>query len=245
MDLYRGPLLAGFPPVAAGFDEWLNAERDALASAALAALERLADLLAAAGEAQQAVAVAERMVALDPLREDLHRRLMTAYADASRRGDALRQYDSCVQMLRQQFDVSPTAETRALAGRIRHDDDAASDDVAPPPATAASQSGPPWLAVLPFRALTPDTVPSYFAAGLTEDVITALAALREPVVISHGSTLAYRDAPGDPRRSRARAWRPLHRLRQSPPRWFAPARLLDTGRVRRRDDHMGRLARHR
>jgi DNA-binding SARP family transcriptional activator len=198
LDLYRGPLLAGFPPIAAGFDEWLGAERDALASAALAALERLADLLAAAGEVQQAVAVAERMVALDSQREDLHRRLMTAYADASRRGDALRQYDSCVRMLRREFDVSPTTETRALAFRIKRDDDVASDDVAPH-ATVATQSGPPWLAVLPFRALTPDTVPSYFAAGLTEDVIAALAALREPVVISHGSTLAYRDAPADPR----------------------------------------------
>src|SRR5271157_3048717 len=69
----------------------------------------------------------------------------------------------------------------------------------PQTVAAAPASGPPWIAILPFRSLTPDSVPAYFAEGLVEDITSTLAALREPIVISHGSTLAYRDTIADPR----------------------------------------------
>ena len=195
---YQSRLLAGFPSVAPGFDAWLDAQRDALEAAVLTAMERLAGMLAAIGEHAPAVAVAERMVALDPLREDLHRLLMRAYAEAGRRGDALRHYDSCREILRRELDVSVSAETRALYQRLRNIDGIDETSTALPAAVASSGS-PPWLAVLPFRSLTPDTVPSYLAEGMTEDVIVSIAALREPVVVAYGSTLAWCGKPADPR----------------------------------------------
>lgn len=197
--LYQGRLLAGMPPVAAGFDAWLDAQRDAVEGSVLSALDRLAGMLAAIGHHERAVAVTERMVSLDPLREDLHRRLMITYAEAGRRGDALRHYEVCRQKLRQELDVSVSAETRALFQRLRGDENAADDDARARPAATVSSGGPPWLAVLPFRTLTPATMPAFFAEGMTEDIIVSIAALREPVVVAYGSTLAWCGKPADPR----------------------------------------------
>ena len=191
--LYRGRLLAGLSPVAPGFDAWLDAQRDALDKAVLAALDRLVGMMAAIGDHARAVTVAERMVSIDPLREDLHRRLIIAYLDAGRRGDALRQYETCCQTMRRELDVPVSAETRLLFQRLRSDEDN-EGVVGNLPA-----AGPPRLAVLPFRTLTPETVPTYFAEGMTEDIIGSLAALREPVVIAYGSTLDWCGKAADPR----------------------------------------------
>src|SRR6266568_4506127 len=51
----------------------------------------------------------------------------------------------------------------------------------------------PSLAVLPFRASGPNAVPDYVTDALTEDTIAMLAGLPELTVISHGSTMRFRD----------------------------------------------------
>jgi DNA-binding SARP family transcriptional activator/TolB-like protein/Tfp pilus assembly protein PilF len=199
-DLYTGPFLADFPSVCPDFDTWLGRTRDRIASFVLDILSRLADRCGAEGDAAGAVLAVERMVALDPLREDIHRRLMMAYGAAGRRTDAIRQYNACVEMLRRDLDVSPEAETVALFQRIRDGDRISTDR--PPEASALAvfprvSEGTPWIAVLPFRTLGADPVPDYFADGLVDDIVCALAMLREPVVISAGSTRAYRTQPVD------------------------------------------------
>lgn len=55
----------------------------------------------------------------------------------------------------------------------------------------------PSVAVLPFRNLSSDPEQNYFADGITEDVITALARFRELTVIAHNSTFAIRDLAAD------------------------------------------------
>ncbi len=199
-DLYTGPFLADFPSVCPDFDAWVTLTRDRIASSVMDILGRLADLCGAEGDAAGAVMAVERMVALDPLREDIHRRMMTAYAAAGRRTDAIRQYNACVEMLRRDLDASPEAETVTLVQRIRDGDRITT--VGPPEATAPAvfpqvSEGTPWIAVLPFRTLGADPVPDYFADGLVDDIVCALAMLREPVVISAGSTRSYRMQPVD------------------------------------------------
>ena len=43
---------------------------------------------------------------------------MRAYARAGRRGEALRQYKSCAEILQRELGVAPDAETQALAEAI-------------------------------------------------------------------------------------------------------------------------------
>lgn len=53
------------------------------------------------------------------------------------------------------------------------------------------------IAILPFDSLTPDGENSYFADGVQDDVLTALANARELKVISRTSVTAYRQNPKD------------------------------------------------
>jgi adenylate cyclase len=57
----------------------------------------------------------------------------------------------------------------------------------------------PSIAVLPFRKNQVDPAEGYFADGIVEDIIHALATLKELFVISRGSTLAYGGAELDTR----------------------------------------------
>jgi len=193
---YAGPLLDGFPAVAADFDDWLSGAREQVDTATLDVLARLADCCVAAGDLHAAVPAVERMLAIDPLREDVHRRVMEAYWRVGRRSDAIQQYHACEAVLRRALDVAPSAETVALLRRIREEETPGVVAPAEPvrgTVFAQPAGGPPWIAVLPFRAIGPDPVPGYFAAGLVEDIVCMLATLREPVVVSSNSTLAYRD----------------------------------------------------
>ena len=200
-ELYAGPLLARFQPVAADFDDWVDRTRGEIAEVSLDVLGRLADCCLAAGDAHSAVLTTERMLAVDPLREDVHRRLIEAYARVERRADAIRQYNTCVEMLRRELDVGPSAETEALIGRVRISNDARSaDSVGTPDGNstvvfARATGGPPWIAVLPFRAIGSDAMPEYFAAGLVEDIVALLATMREPIVVSSNSSQFYKNKP--------------------------------------------------
>jgi TolB-like protein len=57
----------------------------------------------------------------------------------------------------------------------------------------------PLIAVLPFRNLRPDPVGLFFSRGMMEDIVVSLTGLHELLVISSGSTVAYRDKEADPR----------------------------------------------
>jgi TolB-like protein len=66
-----------------------------------------------------------------------------------------------------------------------------SDDRSATPREQAPEPGPS-LAVLPFASLSDDPEQAYFAEGLTEDIITALARLRWLLVTARNSSFTYR-----------------------------------------------------
>lgn len=205
--LYSGPFLDRFPAVSPGFDDWLTQERTTWTERALETMARLADAKLEAGDARAAVTLCERMLRLDPLREDNHRRLMTAYLTAGRRADAVRQYHACVTLLRQDLDVGPSAETEALFQRLRTGNDKLADkprgfaeerERGPEPRAIGIRSllaaaGVPVVAILPFRSPVGEVIPEWFGEGIAEDIVGVLAGLREPVVISSNSSRRFRD----------------------------------------------------
>ncbi len=196
-DLYRGPLLHGFPPVSAEFDDLITRIRQALEADLLDALGRLANVAAADEDLEQALAIADRMLAIDPLREDTHRRLIECYARAGRRTDALRIYSDARSLLRRELDVAPAAATETLIASIREDRSTTPARAAVP--AASGFGGPPRLAVLPLRQFLDKPLPSHISDGITADIIGQLAGLRELTVISHGSTFDLRDPAIDTR----------------------------------------------
>lgn len=193
---YAGPLLAGFPQLDEDFADWLALSRDVLERKALAVLGRIGDLCTATGDAAGALEAAERMFAIDPLREEIHSRLLDACGAAGRRADGLRHYAAIAEMMKRELGINPGAQTREIARRLRAEMD---PPVLPePPRTEPTPVGaPPQIAVLPFAQLGDEAVPSHIADGILVDTVCQLAGLRELQVISHGSSLTYRDPQVD------------------------------------------------
>jgi adenylate cyclase len=97
------------------FADWLLVEQTRLHDLAVRALSQLLDRQSGA----QAIATAQRLLALDPDREDIHRALMRLYAAAGDRSQALRQYQLCRNHLQRELGVKPEAETERLFQDIR------------------------------------------------------------------------------------------------------------------------------
>lgn len=81
-------------------------------------LERLAVLREESGSLHGCVQAAQRHLGLDACNEQAHRRLMRCYARLSQPLLAEQQYRRCVEALKQQLGIAPSAETTELMRRI-------------------------------------------------------------------------------------------------------------------------------
>jgi DNA-binding SARP family transcriptional activator len=117
--LYRGPFLEGFEIRGSlDYEEWLVRERERWQQRVQTAYDGLVDLYRRGGRAADAIASARRALAIDPMREPMHRALMELYHEGGDRTSALAQFVACERALREGLDVGPSAETRALRDAI-------------------------------------------------------------------------------------------------------------------------------
>jgi DNA-binding SARP family transcriptional activator len=125
---YTGDFLSGFTlKDSPEFDEWQQAQADALRRELAGVLERLVR----SEEPRRAIEYAKRWLELDPLHEPAHRALMRVHARAGDRVAALRQFHDCERVLDRELGVAPLAETVALARAIeRGESDAPSSKAA-------------------------------------------------------------------------------------------------------------------
>ena len=114
VQLYRGDLSPG-----TSVSELL--ERERLRAVCLTALSRLADAHFDLGNYEHALSYAARLLSIDPCREDAHRMTMRAYVRLGARSQALRQYNTCHQILADEFDATPEPATEALFAALRTD----------------------------------------------------------------------------------------------------------------------------
>ncbi len=118
--LYRGELFDGIGPTSYAFEAWLAAERQRLKSHAILAMETLMNEDGDRRESiESVIALALRILAVDPLQEQVHRTLMRCYAQQGRRTEALRQYNFCRSVLWKEVRASPEDETERLQRDIR------------------------------------------------------------------------------------------------------------------------------
>jgi DNA-binding SARP family transcriptional activator/predicted ATPase len=142
--LYRGDFMEGFS-LRDGFEfeDWQLYQADELRRAYAAVLERLVGLLEARGDLEEGLEQARRWLALDPLHEPAHRKLMSLYAAVGRRADALRQYRACVAVLDRELRVAPLPETSDLNERIMRDE--VERPSPPAPVTRPQITAPPLI----------------------------------------------------------------------------------------------------
>ncbi|MEM7533110.1 MAG: AAA family ATPase [Chloroflexota bacterium] len=125
VDCYKGEFLAGFQVRnAVDFEDWITAERTKLREATVDNLEHLASFYAAQNGSIEsrklAIRAIRRIIELEPWREEAHRRLIQLFADDGDLGSALTAYEKCRETLRDELDVEPNAETKALIVALRN-----------------------------------------------------------------------------------------------------------------------------
>ena len=96
------------------FDEWQFFQTERLRQAFASHLEKLVGILRDQGDYNAAITYAQRWLKLDPLHEPAHRSLMHLYARTDQQAAALRQYETCRQLLAIELDVTPAPETTVL-----------------------------------------------------------------------------------------------------------------------------------
>jgi adenylate cyclase len=189
LDLYRGDLLEDLEPREPVYDEWLGLARARLRKLACQAVDDLVRVLTAENRNEEAIEVLERRLAMDPCCEAAYRQLMELLAQVGRRSEALRQYQTCAEVLQRQLGAEPDSATRDLHARLRGAETQPRDSG---PVEAPAAASKPRLAVLPFDNLAGDS-DAYFVDGIVEDITTALSCFHSLVVIARGSSFAYRD----------------------------------------------------
>ena len=102
------------------FEEWLHAERERLHTVALDVLERWLAEAARAGQLDAALEAGRRALAIDPVRESVHRALMRVHDRRGERAAVARQYQACVDVLKSELSTVPAPETVAHGGQSRH-----------------------------------------------------------------------------------------------------------------------------
>lgn len=118
--LFRGELLAGVAIKEELFETWLGQQRRRFEAIGSDALERYAGCADALGKGQDAIAAVERLLGLDPLREDWQRLALQFYARYRGHNEALAQAEAFARLLRQELSVEPEAKTQHLIEQIRH-----------------------------------------------------------------------------------------------------------------------------
>lgn len=108
------------------YDDWVLEERRRLRAMAGEALDRLATAAERRGDARGALAHATARLELDPLWEPAHQRLMRAHAQLGNRGEALRVYHRCAEVLQAELGVEPDPSTRRVYEQVRGGDGAPS-----------------------------------------------------------------------------------------------------------------------
>jgi predicted ATPase/DNA-binding SARP family transcriptional activator/Flp pilus assembly protein TadD len=106
--LYDGPLLPGF------YETWALTERDRIAESYRTALTELAGHYEQAGDAARALDYARRAVATDTLNEAGHAQVIRLLMTTGQTAAAQRQFKELERLLREQLDVAPSNEVRAL-----------------------------------------------------------------------------------------------------------------------------------
>jgi predicted ATPase/DNA-binding SARP family transcriptional activator len=167
--LYRGDLLEGLDPSdSAEFSEWQFFAREALRRDFAQALDTLAERIGPT-DPLAAAAFARRRLALDPLHEPTHRRLMQFYAAANDRAAALRQYAECSRILREELEAEPEPETSELFNAIRR------GEMATAPSGAPHSPAPPLIR---SRSLLPTPLTPFF--GREAELADLGVLLRDP-----------------------------------------------------------------
>jgi DNA-binding SARP family transcriptional activator len=170
LELVRGPFLPGLHVSGGEFERWLDGARDRLGRRAASVADRLSARAERSGDVPAAVRWARRWTELAAYDEVAWRRLLGLLDRVGDRAGALSSYDVLAAFLREELEVEPAPETRALAERIR--DRAIAVPVPEAGADGAGEPGLQGATAGPVGAPTafPDSTPTVIVLRPAENL---------------------------------------------------------------------------
>jgi DNA-binding SARP family transcriptional activator/TolB-like protein/Flp pilus assembly protein TadD len=182
----QGQLLEGTDGLDPALDVWLVLERSKVRDHARAVLEAV---LAKERALDAVIAVANKLVAVDPSNETACRALIRAYAERGDRSRAIQAYEQCSKALLAGMDAVPGVETQRLVADLRAGDIYRLASSGPRSAALARLPGghSVLVGVLSFMpiGMVPDR--SYLGLSLAEGLAIALAQNRWLSLVSPSS----------------------------------------------------------
>lgn len=109
LELYRGDFLAEDL-----YASWAETKRNELRDRCISLLFHVAELLEKQGNLKSANDYYRRVVQMDPTLEPAYQRLITNYVNRGMRNAALRTYEDCARILRQELETEPDTLTTSL-----------------------------------------------------------------------------------------------------------------------------------
>jgi tetratricopeptide (TPR) repeat protein len=122
---------------------WLAQQRERRRGRLRQSLVDLCDMAAQARDYADALSHAKELLALEPLSEEAHRRVMQLHYLAGDRAAALMAFDRCEQVLKDEVGAGPSAETLSLLATVERDEVTALSPT--PQAVPASVQRPPRM----------------------------------------------------------------------------------------------------
>src|SRR5713101_5226233 len=115
VQLYQGPLLEGW------YQDWCLYERERLQGIYLTLLDKLMGFCEAHRDYETGLLFGMRILCYDRVRERTHRRLMRLHYLNGDRAAALRQFEQCAAVLKEELSANPSKGTVELYEKILAD----------------------------------------------------------------------------------------------------------------------------
>jgi DNA-binding SARP family transcriptional activator len=112
LQLYSDGLLSGF------YEDWVLRERERLRCLHLNCLAHLMHYYEYHEAFEESLAYGKQILERDPLREEIHRKMMRLYMAHGQRALAMRHYELCCSVLATELGIRPMEETQALYNQI-------------------------------------------------------------------------------------------------------------------------------
>ena len=120
LELYHGDFLQGFyVPDSRAFENWAELERERLRRMVIEALHPLVLYDLEHGVYADGIAQATRLLALDPLHEEINHHLILLLAQAGQRSQALAQYEAYCRLLDEELGAKPSQDLVSLYRQIQ------------------------------------------------------------------------------------------------------------------------------
>jgi len=117
---YRGEFLEGvYLKGCFKFNDWVFFERENYQKKYIESLTRLLEIYKKEKNFIEGIMVLEELIRLNSLDEDLYVELIKLYLDMGDRTSAMKQYDRCIHILREELNISPKESTENLLKIIK------------------------------------------------------------------------------------------------------------------------------